>query len=237
MSDPKLVFNSCLVRLPSNVKRMVMKCPHCLIAIHYDPERKPLGADSRGVWVASCQVCPACEKQIIYLKLISHPPFAAETVIEPFLVYPRNIAREPLSPEVPEEFASDYREACAILSDSPKASAALSRRCLQHLIHKKAGIKKRGLSQEIDELISSKTIPSYLVEDLDAIRNIGNFAAHPIKSTNTGAIVEVEPGEAEWSLILLEGLFDFYFVQPALSQKKKDALNKKLSDSGKPLMN
>jgi hypothetical protein len=29
------------------------------------------------------------------------------------------------------------------------------------------------------------------------VRTIGNFAAHPIKSTSTGTIVDVEPGEAE----------------------------------------
>ena len=57
-----------------------------------------------------------------------------------------------------------------------------------------------------------------------------------IKSTSTGEIVEVEFGEAEWILDVLETLFDFYFVQPAILKIKKDALNKKLSDSGKPLM-
>ena len=65
-------------------------------------------------------------------------------------------------------------------------------------------------------------------------RNIGNFAAHPIKSTNSGEIVEVELGEAEWTLDVLEGLFDFYFVQPAQIQAKKEALNKKLAEAGKP---
>lgn len=62
------------------------------------------------------------------------------------------------------------------------------------------------------------------------------FAAHPNKSLSTGAIVDVEPGEAEWMLDVLEGLFDFYFVQPDILQKKKDALNKKLADAGKPPM-
>jgi len=42
------------------------------------------------------------------------------------------------------------------------------------------------------------TLPGHLAEDLDAIRNVGNFAAHPMKSTHTGDIVEVEPQEAEW---------------------------------------
>lgn len=68
------------------------------------------------------------------------------------------------------------------------------------------------------------------------MRNIGNFAAHPIKSTNTGEIIDVEPGEAEWLLDVLEGLFDFYFVQPAILKAKRDKLNQKLVDAGKPPM-
>ncbi len=77
-------------------------------------------------------------------------------------------------------------------------------------------------------------IPSHIAEDLDAVRNIGNFAAHPIKSQSTGEIVAVEPGEADWNLSVLESLFDFYFVAPARSKARKDALNKKLADAGKP---
>jgi hypothetical protein len=42
--------------------------------------------------------------------------------------------------------------------------------------------------------------------------------------------------EAEWLLTLLEGLFDFCFVQPAQAQAKRDALNQKLVGLGKPLM-
>jgi len=150
------------------------------------------------------------------------------------LARPRSVLR-PLPPsEVPEEFAADYREASAVLSDSPKASAALSRRCLQHLIREKAGIKRQDLAKEIDELITSKTLPSHLSEAIDAIRNIGNFAAHPIKATATGEVLPVEPGEAEWTLDVLDGLFDFYFVQPALLQGKRNALNAKLASANKP---
>jgi hypothetical protein len=68
------------------------------------------------------------------------------------------------------------------------------------------------------------------------VRLIGNFAAHPIKSKSSGEIVDVEPGEAEWNLDVLESMFDFYFVQPQVLAQKKTALNKKLSDAGKPLM-
>jgi hypothetical protein len=55
-----------------------------------------------------------------------------------------------------------------------------------------------------------------------------------MKSKETGLIVEVEPGEAEWQLDTLEGLFDFYIVQPKIVEEKRVALDKKLKAIGKP---
>jgi hypothetical protein len=54
------------------------------------------------------------------------------------------------------------------------------------------------------------------------------------KSTTTGAIIDVEPGEAEWNLDVLESLFEFYFVGPAAAAKRKSQLNTKLKAAGKP---
>lgn len=75
--------------------------------------------------------------------------------------------------------------------------------------------------------------PSHLAKSVDAIRNIGNFSAHPSKSKSTGEIVPVEPHEAEWTLDVLESLFDFFYVQPAILARKRDALNAKLAEIGK----
>ncbi|PIT98445.1 MAG: hypothetical protein COT71_00530 [Candidatus Andersenbacteria bacterium CG10_big_fil_rev_8_21_14_0_10_54_11] len=147
--------------------------------------------------------------------------------------YPKGASRPPISTKVPEKYAGDYKEACLVLIDSPKASAALSRRCLQHLLQDEAGATKKNLFDQIQEVIDSGQLPPYLTSALDVVRNIGNFAAHPIKSKSTGEIVEVEEGEAEWNLDVLEQLFEFYFVQPSIIQQKKDALNKKLQDAGK----
>jgi hypothetical protein len=157
-------------------------------------------------------------------------------VNEALLVYPKAASRKSLSSDVPDHFAKDYKEACLVLSDSAKASAALSRRCLQNILRECAGVKRSDLSKEIDEVLAAKSLPSYLADGIDAIRAIGIFAAHPVKSSSTGELVEVEPGEAEWLLDLLEGLFDFYFVQPAVLKRKRDEVNKKLTDVGKPPM-
>jgi hypothetical protein len=57
-----------------------------------------------------------------------------------------------------------------------------------------------------------------------------------MKSTNSGEIIDVEAGEAEWCLDVLESLFDFCFVQPSALAAKRSALNQKLTDAGKPAM-
>jgi hypothetical protein len=155
-----------------------------------------------------------------------------EKTEEPRLVYPKGISRTPLSPDVPADIAQDYREASLVLADSPKASAALSRRCLQHVLREAGKTKQKDLAKQIDEVIP--TLPSYLAEMIDTVRVMGNFAAHPIKSTNTGEIIDVEPGEAEWLLETLESAFDFYFVQPAIAKRKRDTINSKLAEAGKP---
>ncbi|MFZ0686079.1 MAG: DUF4145 domain-containing protein [Terriglobales bacterium] len=143
-------------------------------------------------------------------------------------------SRKPVPPEAPNGLAADYNEACLVLSDSPKASAALSRRCLQIILREYAKVKPQDLSKEIDEVLESKQLPTYIANDIDAIRHYGNFAAHPVKSTNSREIIDVEPGEAEWLLDVLVQLFDHYFVGPAEAKKKRDALNAKLAEAKKP---
>jgi hypothetical protein len=152
------------------------------------------------------------------------------------LGYPRAASRPPPPKEVPEEFAADYREASLVVADSPKASAALSRRCLQHIFREKAGVTPSDLAKEIDQVLERNLLPSHLAEAVDAVRNVGNFAAHPMKSKASGEILPVEPGEAEWTLDVLDGLFDFFFVQPELLKKRRAALDVKLAAAGKPPM-
>jgi len=152
-----------------------------------------------------------------------------------WFIYPLAPERAPAPPEVPLHLAEDFNEAGAVLEASPKASAALSRRCLQALLRDR-NFAQRDLAPAIDALLASKQLPSWLADNVDSIRNVGNFAAHPLKDTNTGAIVEVEPQEAEWNLEVLEGLFDFYYVQPAKDAARRVAMNAKLQAAGKPPM-
>ena len=216
-----------------------MICPHCLVAFHdtwtsWSYQAKATWhstqIDSKWQFGFRSTLCPACD-QLIF-RLDQHHRTGAP-VRERITAYPKGTAR-PVPVEVEDEFANDFREACLVIGDSEKASAALSRRCLQNLLHEKAKTKAKDLAPQIQEVLGSGKLPSHLAAAIDGVRVIGNFAAHPIKSQHSGEVIEVEPGEAEWLLETLEGFFDFYCVQPAKLEKKRDALNKKLEKAGKP---
>jgi hypothetical protein len=189
----------------------------------------------------SRRMCPACGR--INLRLENgvaggfqqgQQGMQLNVVLKEIMVWPKGVSRAPVPPEVPPMIAEDYKEACLVLSDSPKASAALSRRCLQNLLRQAASVKPGDLVSEIQQVLDSNKLPTTIADSIDAVWAIGNFAAHATKSKVTGEIVDVEPEEAEWNLDVLEDLYDFYYVLPAKAKAKKDALNKKMQDAGKP---
>jgi hypothetical protein len=210
-----------------------MKCPHCNEGIHPSFARTgPVHAGGLW-WTLAYLTCPECTRAVLHLGKANSNASNASTT--DFPAYPQNATR-PVPLEVPDPYRQDFIEAWLVLPLSPKASAALSRRNVQAIIRDKEGVKGQNLTAEIQTVIDSGKVPSFVTEGLHAVRQIGNFAAHPIKSTSTGEIVDVEEGEAEWNLEVLESLFDFYFVQPALTSKRKVEMNKKLGDAGKPLL-
>lgn len=228
-----------LKNLPESYRSQGMKCPHCLESFHDSFELKPIAQDDKnGEWFAMNDTCAACGRIIILLRHrhFEVGPMSGQGALlsDDMLVYPKAPSRAPAPKAVPRQYSEDYSEACLVLGDSPKASAALSRRCLQHVLREAAKVKKTDLSKEIQEVLDRNMLPSHLAQGVDAVRHIGNFAAHTTKSTTTGEIISVEPGEAEWNLDVLEGLFDFFFVQPEILKAKREALNKKLKDAGKP---
>jgi len=151
------------------------------------------------------------------------------------MLHPRAL-RYRCPPEVPEDISADVTEAALVLPDSPRASAALSRRALQNILRTVAAVTPGNLSAEIDEIISSGKLPDHLNKQIDAVRNIGNFAAHPIKRLNSGEIVKVEPDEAQWCLYLVSALIHHFFVVIPDHEQRMATLNDKLAEAGKPAM-
>jgi len=208
-------------------------CPHCVRRVAAVPGWTTVLAagdlaPADQAFQVKRLVCTSCNLSTLEI----HNSVGGKTIA--IRAWPRVSTRPELPPEVPKDLRVDYNEAAIVLPFSAKASAALSRRCLQHLIRVYFKIGKRDLAGEIQELIDSNKLPSDLAESVGAIRSIGNFAAHPMKSSSTGEIVDVEPNEAEWNLDVLDELFEFQFVRPERLKKKREALNIKLDRAGKP---
>lgn len=201
------------------------RCPHCRLPVFFDPLEGHWAAQISGdtILVYSSH-CPNCKKPIVAAEITT------EGKVHHRLVHPFNVVRT-APPEVPKDIREDFQEAAAVLSVSEKASAALSRRCLQNLLNERS-ITGKNLSDQIDAVLPK--LPTDLAENVDYIRVVGNFAAHPIKSQSMGIVVDVESGEASWNLDMLEELFDFFYVRPARTKEKRDKMDKKLKDSGKP---
>ncbi len=227
-----------------------MKCPHCSVAIHEDwhwgrfrfgpipiPGRQSsaLGpmdsnSDTDHQWSWQATVCPACREPIIRIGI--------DSMQKEFwhLVYPRFPVRAPIDDAVPELFRKDYVEACNVLPISPKASAALSRRVLQAIL-KDRGYSSTNLARQIEVVLNesdtSKALPESIRSTVDAVRNFGNFAAHPITELTSLQVIDVEPEEAEWCLEIVEALFEHYYATPAKEKERLARLNSNLKRAGK----
>jgi hypothetical protein len=148
--------------------------------------------------------CPGCKKISSILK------YAGNLLPEKiFPIYPDSFAK-PLPEYVPEAIRNDYEEACSILHLSPKASATMSRRCLQGMIRDFWGVSgKPNLDQEINAI--QNLIHPGQWEVLHAVRKIGNIGAHMEKDVNL--IIDVEPDEADKLIKLNEYLVDEWYVR------------------------
>lgn len=128
---------------------------------------------------------------------------------------------------VPTGIRQDYREARAIVTLSPKAAATLARRCMQAMIRDFWRISKATLHKELSDL--QDQIDHDTWEAIDALRKVGNIGAHG--DVDPSVIVEVEPGEAEALLELVDVCAQDWYVrrerrQAALTAAKELAVQK-----------
>ena len=207
-----------------------MKCPYCTVEVNpswnseviaprraYDEDQIAelwhqgiLAVETTWLWKAA--ECPSCRNEIIFLEqIVAEDP---EILLESHLAHPPFSKRKIVGDKVPKALIEEYEEAYQVLTISPKASAALSRRILQAMLEER-GYESDVLAQQIEaamnETSPDKVLPNSIRQKIDAIRNVGNFAAHPMADTTTFEIINVEPEEAEWCLGIIEELFDHYY--------------------------
>lgn len=146
--------------------------------------------------------CPNCEEYTIFASGMGDKVSDIDTIIRP-----KSLAKQ-FPDYIPKAIRQDYEESCAISKLSPKASATLSRRCLQGMIRDFWNIKESNLAKAIERLNGKIPVTQWQV--IDGVRRIGNIGAHMEKDINL--IVDIEPEEAEKLLKLIELLMEQWYI-------------------------
>lgn len=187
-----------------------------------------------------------CNKLTVVFSIRPHTYREHNRIVaynEPALYVRRALPESSAKPQpdcVPKPLVDDYLEACLIRHDSPKASATLSRRCMQGMIRDFCGIAKSTLAKEIEalkEAVDSGNAPAGVttetVEAIDQVRSIGNIGAHMEKEIDL--IIPVDPDEAQVLIELIEMLFEEWYVARD-TRKKRLATIRKISAEKKQLI-
>ena len=197
------------------------KCPHCEHAVTITDQRYSISHHTlriknsigRRTLASVFIVCPNQECQKFTLTADLHTSIYRANneelgeVMNSWNLIPS--ARGKTFPEyIPKILTADYREACEIAELSPKASATLSRRCLQGILRDFWGVKPGRLVDEIDQIKAQ--VDPLTWGAIDALRKLGNIGAHMEKDINL--IVDVDPDEAALLIELIETLFHEWYV-------------------------
>ena len=206
------------------------QCPHCGDKVTFDgPDREYertwdyTAKEGHHVEISGVE-CPGCHQPILQMSIwnaASAAPSGATTSPRRALLSNRTIwpsaPTAQVAQQVPSHIAEDFLEAAAVLPTSTKASAALSRRCLEAVLDDVGEAEGKNLFEKIASL--EKKVPSYIYRDLDTLRTLGNRGAH--LKTTAGKIIVVNAKEAQWNLAVLSELFDHYYVKPDASEKMR----------------
>ena len=196
-------------------------CPHCDRAVtitgnRITTDRHTLwqeNSDGRRSLISTFIVCPNpdCRKFTLTAKLheskIEQHSEVIGQQLQAWNLVPSSSAKS-FPSYIPATILGDYQEACYIRDLSPKASATLSRRCLQGILRDFWQVKPGRLVDEIDQI--KDRVDPLTWEAIDALRKLGNIGAHMEKDINL--IVDVDPQEAELLIGLIETLLKEWYV-------------------------
>ena len=220
-----------------------IKCPYCWIQlilsendnyhkleneIEFEYESSHRGASSFSIHneVTLC-TNPEC-KNIIFSTWISAYQNGGDFIgyhfneIWQWNILPEYIGNTYNPKIVPQVIISDYQEACAIISKSPKASATLFRRCLQWMIRDYWKVAKSRLIDEIECIKDKVDAPVW--DALETLRETWNIGAHMEKDINT--IIDIDEWEVEQLKWLIEFLIESWYIKRYQDNERFEKIKK-----------
>lgn len=199
------------------LRKRVFTCPHCsaigaqvwaentFFAEEFDGNNQPLFIDWDDLMRARCG---ACDDYSIWIRNRRAERATASldrlegarggrrpnepNLPEPIwtMIWPKK-SGAPLPHEaLPEDLKQLHSEARAVLSDSPRAAAALLRLLMEKLLQDTTG-KPGNLNTQIGLLVERRMFDEQLQQTADTIRVSGNNAVHPAQIQDQGDTEEV----------------------------------------------
>lgn len=153
-------------RLPAFQKE-AFHCPHC--HVYADQEWHAMVPTDR--WSNDCPPYASC------VACCKHCGQHSIWVNEKMMLPDTGNAPQP-NDDMSGDIKKIYGEAAQILSNSPRATAALLRLALEELCSKQLKCEGKNLQGHIDFLIAEEKLSSEVAEAMDTMRIIGNEAVH-----------------------------------------------------------
>ncbi|MDJ0709562.1 MAG: DUF4145 domain-containing protein [Woeseiaceae bacterium] len=205
-------------------------CPHCG---NRSPQREVFSHTYRDTWYSSdgrrlgpeegplseaivC-VCETCNSVLVY-DGIDH----SETGYWPELVYPET---SNLPKAVPETVRDIYHEASVVRQNAPNAFAILIRKSLEAICDDRS-VSRGTLAARLRILAERGDIPPALAEVTDALRVVGNTAAHGSVQTITTPMT--------WAIDdFFRAVVEYVYIAPSKLAKFKQQLEEAEKRSAK----
>lgn len=181
-------------------------------------------ADGPRRLVVQFVVCPnpECRKLSLSvslhdLKVVGNRSYTGKLIRTWPLLPPSRALSFPVA--IPASILEDYHEACLTIDQSPKAAAALSRRCLSGMLRDFWQVQPGSLSDEFRQVKGG--VDPLTWEAIESVRKNGMIGA---RMESQGAeILDTEPGEAKMLIGLIETLMvDWYVGREERRKRLKD---------------
>lgn len=207
---------------PPEFEVTAFTCPHC----HTKAQMcwQHVVCDSSPIDHLRRCYCTDCEKDSIWKGELTESFRAGFSVYSNWaMIYPIIATAPEASIDMPERVRAIYNEARQVEPHSKRASAALLRLCLEHLL-KELGYDKKRIFDAIGEAVRDQ-IPEEVQQGMDIIRNFGNDAIHPVAEIQW----DDNGADVPYLFELLNEIVEVTFTR----KKKRDLLYSKMSPAQK----